>query len=98
MLWGGLLMLVALVMLFSFVGGHARVIAAWAGGIGFGLSIDELGKFITSDNDYFFRPTVGLLYIVFVSLFLTFRALDIRRPLRPREALANAADALCPTW
>jgi hypothetical protein len=94
MLWGGLLMLVALVLLFSFVGTQARLMAAVASGIGFGLFIDELGKFITSDNDYFFRPTVGLLYLVFVALFLSFRALEVRRPLKPEEALANAANAL----
>jgi hypothetical protein len=94
MLWGGLLMLVALVLLLSFIGVRARGVAALAGGIGFGLFIDELGKFITSDNDYFFQPTIGLLYLVFVVLFLTFRALEVRRPLRPDEALANATDAL----
>ncbi|MBV9354091.1 MAG: hypothetical protein JO023_01060, partial [Chloroflexi bacterium] len=63
-------------------------------GIGFGLFVDELGKFLTSDNNYFFRPTVGLLYIIFVVLVIAFRALDARRPLRAHEAIANAADAL----
>ena len=45
-------------------------------GAGFGTFIDELGKFITRDHDYFFRPTAGLLYVIFVLLFLAFRALD----------------------
>jgi hypothetical protein len=94
MLWGGLLMLVALVLLLSFVGLQARLLAALAGGIGFGLFIDELGKFITSDNDYFFEPTIGLLYIIFVVLFMVFNALGVRRPLRADEGLANATDAL----
>jgi hypothetical protein len=87
-------MLVALVLLLSFVGLQARLLAALVGGIGFGLFIDELGKFITSDNDYFFQPTVGLLYLIFVALFIAFRALEVRRPLRPDEAVANATDAL----
>ncbi|MBV9355104.1 MAG: hypothetical protein JO023_06200, partial [Chloroflexi bacterium] len=94
MLWGGLFMLAALVLLLSFLGAPARGVAALVGGIGFGLFIDELGKFITSDNDYFFQPTIGLLYLVFVVLFITFRALEVRRPLRSSEALANATDAL----
>src|SRR5688572_33482987 len=70
MLWGGLLMLVAIVLLLSFLGKRTKWAAAIVGGIGFGTFIDELGKFITDDNDYFFRPTVGLLYIIFVVLFL----------------------------
>jgi len=32
--------------------------------------IDELGKFITSDNNYFFQPTISLIYIVFIIIFL----------------------------
>src|SRR5918994_6609646 len=41
MLWGGLLMLVAIVMLLAFLGAQSRRLAAVVGGIGFGTFIDE---------------------------------------------------------
>jgi hypothetical protein len=94
MLWGGLLLLVAVVLALAYIGRPARILAAVVGGAGFGTFIDELGKFITRDNDYFYRPTAGLLYVIFVVLFLAFRAMDSRRPATPEGALANAADAL----
>jgi hypothetical protein len=94
MLWGGLLMLVAVVVSLVYIGRPARILAAVVGGAGFGTFIDELGKFITRDHDYFFRPTAGLLYVIFVLLFLAFRALDRHRPETREGALANAADAI----
>jgi hypothetical protein len=60
------------------------------GGIGFGTFIDELGKFITDDNDYFFQPTIALIYLIFIGLFVLVRALHVRRPLSDRELRLNA--------
>jgi hypothetical protein len=91
MLWGGLLMMVALVLLLAVLGKRTKRLAALIGGAGFGLFIDELGKFVTSDNDYFFQPTIALIYGLLVLLFLAFRAIE-RRSLSCDEALANAAD------
>ena len=93
MLWGGLLMLIALVLLLAVIGKRTKRLAAVIGGAGFGLFIDELGKFITADNDYFFQPTIALIYSLLVLLFLSFRAVE-RRSLSRGEALANAADML----
>jgi hypothetical protein len=62
------------------------------GGVGFGFFIDELGKFITSDNNYFFQPAAALIYLIFIGLFLVSRALQRRRGLSPREKLSNAID------
>ena len=93
LLWGGLLMLAALVVLLSVLGKRTKRWAAVLGGLGFGLFVDELGKFVTADNDYFFQPTIALIYVVFIVLFLVFRAIE-RRSLSPDELLVNAADML----
>lgn len=92
MLWGGLLMLVSIVILLSLFNKSANKIASIVGGIGFGLFIDELGKFVTKDNDYFFEPTIAVIYIIFILLFLLFRALEKRGGLSEDEYLLNAVE------
>jgi hypothetical protein len=94
MLWGGLLLLGALVLALAYLNRGMRRWSAVLGGLGFGTFIDELGKFITQDNDYFYRPTIGLIYITLLVLFLAFRWLGRGRALSPREQLANAAALL----
>ena len=93
MLWGGLFMTVALLVLFAALGRVAQRLAAILGGIGFGTFIDELGKFITSDNNYFYEPTIGLIYIIFIAIFLVLEAFRRQEP-GPTEALANAFNQL----
>jgi hypothetical protein len=90
MLWGGILMMVSIVIMLSFLGAKTRQIAAVVGGVGFGVFIDELGKFITKDNDYFFQPTIGLIYAIFVILYLTFNFLTRAQKLTSREYQINA--------
>jgi hypothetical protein len=90
MLWGGLLMMVALAMTLAFHGIRAQRVVALLGGIGFGVFIDELGKFITHDNNYFYQPTIGLIYAVFIILYLTFNFLGRKHGLTSREYQLNA--------
>jgi hypothetical protein len=90
MLWGGLLMAAALLAELSFLGNRTRLWAALIGGIGFGTFIDEIGKFITRDNDYFFQPSISLIYITFVLIYLAFRDLRLRRSITNEEYLVNA--------
>lgn len=91
MLWGGLLMAVSVVFLLGWLGAAVRNLAAAVGGLGFGTFIDEIGKFVTADNDYFYRPAFALIYLTFILLWLAFRA--TQRPLlSPVERAANALE------
>lgn len=90
MLYGGILMMIALAISLSFLGVRARQVTAIVGGVGFGMFIDELGKFITEDNNYFFRPAVGIIYAFFVVLYLIFNFLTRSQRLTSREYQLNA--------
>jgi hypothetical protein len=94
MLWGGALMMGALVVALSFLGARAQRLTAIIGGVGFGVFIDELGKFITRDNNYFYKPTIGLIYAIFIILYLTFNFLSRRQVLSSREYQLNALTQL----
>ncbi|HEY3437006.1 MAG TPA: hypothetical protein VGK35_04895, partial [Actinotalea sp.] len=91
-LWGGLLMALAFVLLLSFVGPVVRPLGTLVGGVGFGLFVDEVGKFVTADNNYFYAPTASLIYVVVVALVLLAEAVHGRRPHHPVEYLAGAVD------
>jgi hypothetical protein len=92
LLWGGLLMMIALGMLFTLVGRRWRQPAAVIGGAGFGFFIDEVGKFVTSDNDYFFKPSAAIIYIVFICLYFLARWTRERRGFTEEEYVAGALD------
>ncbi|MFC4554888.1 hypothetical protein [Georgenia faecalis] len=91
-LWGGLLMAVALVLALSFIGPVVRPAVAFFGGVGFGLFIDEVGKFLTKDNDYFYRPAPMIMYVTLMLVMVAADFLHGRRAHAPSEYLAGAAD------
>ena len=94
LLYGGALMVIALAFLLTLLGRRVRWVGAVIGGIGFGFFIDELGKFITADNNYFFKPAAGLIYLIFIGLFLASRAYQRRRGLTEDERVRNAFELI----
>jgi len=80
-LWGALLLLAAVLLPLTLVNGWAFTLSALLSGLGVGLFIDEVGKFITQTNDYFFPPAAPVIYAFFLLLVLLL--LLVRRHSHP---------------
>jgi hypothetical protein len=93
-LWGGLAMGIALAASAIGLGSRIASRVAVLGGIGFGLFIDEVGKFVTKSVNYFFKPAVAIIYAVFVLFYLVVRAVLKRRELTDGRRIALAAWAV----
>jgi hypothetical protein len=96
-LWGGLLLAVGLGIPLVFLGDGSRTAGAVVGGIGFGLFIDEVGKFVTARTDYFYAPAAAIIYVAFALLVLLVQAVrgrTGRSRLTPAERTANALDVV----
>ncbi len=92
-IWGALMMAIAVILAISYLDPSTRRFVAVLGGAGFGWFIDELGKFITRDVNYFFEPTIALIYLTFIAMYLAFRSIQ-RRNYSKDEAVANALEAV----
>lgn len=81
-LWGGIALTIAL--LISLLSSHPkRPLLAIIGGVGFGFFIDEVGKFVTSSNNYFFYGTFFLIYCSIMLIWLVSRLIIVRIENRP---------------
>ena len=75
-LWGGLALVVAAILPLLWVGHRSLVLSALLAGLGVGLFIDEVGKFLTTSTDYFFAPAAPIIYgslLLLVLLWLRLR-------------------------
>ena len=90
-LWGGVLLVVAVLLTLTYVNRWIFQLAAVFAGAGVGLFIDEIGKFITQNNDYFFPAAAPLIYVFY--LLTVFAYLYIRRS-STEDARAEMYDVL----
>jgi hypothetical protein len=93
-LWGGLILFLATLIAMTFANRGVYQVVAILSGIGMGLFIDEVGKFITRSNDYFYPPAAPIIYGVF--LISVFVYLEIRsyQPISTRQSLYTALEML----
>ncbi len=71
-LWGGLFLVVASLLMLIYVNRWLFTLAALLAGVGVGLFIDEVGKFITQNVDYFFPLAAPIIYAAFLLLVLLY--------------------------
>jgi hypothetical protein len=84
-LWGGLLLFIASLMPLIFANRWMLSLSAALSGIGVGLFIDEVGKFITQTNDYFYPSAAPIIYSFFLLTVLLY--IIIRR--RQKESVRS---------
>ena len=90
-LWGGLLLFGSALLPVLFANRWVYTAAALGAGIGAGLFMDEVGKFITRSNDYFYPAAAPIIYAFFLLTVLLY--VEVRRP-RPRDARTELYMAL----
>ena len=79
-LWGGLLLFASSLLPLIFVNKRILDISALLSGIGVGLFIDEVGKFITQANNYFYPAAAPIIYVFFLLTIQIYRM--IQEPIK----------------
>jgi hypothetical protein len=69
-LWGGVLLFAGGLIALAGASRRSGDLAAVLIGAGVGLFVDEVGKFITTSNDYFFPVAAPIIYAVFMASVL----------------------------
>ena len=92
LLWGGLALFGAVLLLLILANSWALWVGALLGGVGVGLFIDEIGKLITRSVDYFYPLALPLIYGLFLLCVWLYLRLRRRRQSGPRVALYHALE------
>ena len=93
-LWGGLILFIATLIPLLFANRWAYTLSAVLSGVGVGLFIDEVGKFITQNNNYFYPAAAPIVYGVFLLTLLLYTMTRRKRPHDVRTELYALFDDL----
>jgi hypothetical protein len=93
-LWGGLLLYAAALLPLLFANRRILTISALLTGAGMGEFIDEVGKFITTKNDYFYPPAAAIVYALFLLTIVLFLRVQRVSRARARDELTHVFEDL----
>ncbi len=93
-LWGGLALMAAALLSLLFANRRVLDISAIFTGIGMGLFIDEVGKFITQNNDYFYPAAAPIVYVFFLITLWIYIMARSRRKQSARSILYEVVAVL----
>jgi hypothetical protein len=93
-LWGGLFLFIAALLPLLYANRWVYLAGAILAGLGVGLFIDEIGKFITQSNNYFYPLAAPIVYAFFVATAMLYQRLRRHNLRSVRDELYSAFDAL----
>lgn len=93
-LWGGLALFVAALLPLLYANRWVYLWGSIMAGVGVGLFIDEVGKFITQTNDYFFPAAAPIIYAFFLLVVVVYLRFSRPRANDPRAELYAVLDSL----
>jgi hypothetical protein len=93
-LWGGAALFAAAILPILLAGRAVYTASAVLAGIGGGLFIDEVGKFITATNDYFYPAAAPIIYATFLLTALMWLRARAPDDPDPRSQLLTALELL----
>jgi hypothetical protein len=91
-LWGGVALFAAALLPILLAGRFVYLAAAALAGIGIGLFIDEVGKLITAENDYFYPAAAPIIYATFLLAVLVWLRARTPDDPDPRSQLLTALE------
>jgi len=86
-LWGGLFLFIASLLPLILANEWGLQLSALLAGFGIGLFIDEVGKFITQTNDYFYPAAAPIIYVIFLLTVLLFAQIRNNRKTSTRTEM-----------
>jgi hypothetical protein len=93
-LYGGVFLYISSLIPLIYANRWAYTLTSVISGIGVGLFIDEVGKFITQNNDYFFPAAAPIIYAFFLTSVLLYRRVTNEIPFDTRTELYAVLESL----
>jgi len=93
-LWGGIFLFAASLLPIIYVNEWIVGLAGLLSGFGVGLFIDEVGKFITQTNDYFYPSAAPIIYVLFLLTVFVFTRVKVKRKPSTRVAFYAVLEQL----
>lgn len=93
-LYGGILLYISSLLPLIYANKQAYTWSSVLSGLGVGLFIDEVGKFITQNNDYFFPAAAPIIYAFFLTSVLVYTRVAKETPLDTRSEFYAVLESL----